>query len=43
MMTLFKIGRLATAVCPKRDSFVDCAGYIACAGEIALRGEEEDE
>lgn len=43
MMALFKIGRLASAYCPKRDSFVDCAGYIACAGEIALRGEEEDE
>lgn len=42
MMALFKIGRLASAYCPKRDSFVDCAGYIACAGEIALRGEGEE-
>lgn len=42
MMALFKIGRLALAYCPKRDSFVDCAGYIACAGEIALRGEEDE-
>ena len=42
MMALFKIGRLASAYCPKRDSFVDCAGYIACAGEIALRGEEDE-
>lgn len=36
MMLLFKIGRLETGA-PKRDSFVDAAGYIACAAEIAMR------
>ena len=37
MMALFKIGRFATAIDPKADTFIDIAGYAACAGEIALR------
>ena len=36
LMALFKIGRLETGT-PKRDNFVDLAGYVACAAEIALR------
>ncbi|MGM9556585.1 MAG: DUF6378 domain-containing protein [Oscillospiraceae bacterium] len=36
LMALFKIGRLETGA-PKRDNFVDLAGYVACAAEIALR------
>lgn len=35
MMCLFKIGRMATAIDQKADSFVDLAGYAACACEIA--------
>lgn len=36
LMALFKVGRLETGA-PKRDNFVDLAGYVACAAEIALR------
>lgn len=36
LMALFKIGRLETGT-PKRDNFIDLAGYVACAAEIALR------
>lgn len=36
LMALFKIGRLETGT-PKRDNFVDLAGYVGCAAEIALR------
>lgn len=36
LMALFKIGRLETGA-PKRDNFVDLAGYVACAAEIALK------
>ena len=32
MMILFKVGRLATAEKPSRDSYVDIAGYAACGG-----------
>ena len=39
LMALFKIGRLETGT-PKRDNFVDLAGYVACAAEIALREEK---
>lgn len=31
-----KLGRIATGAKPKRDTYVDCATYIAIAGEIAL-------
>lgn len=34
-MALTKLGRLATGTA-KRDTYVDCATYIAIAGEIAL-------
>ena len=34
-MALTKLGRLATGKA-KRDTYVDCATYIAIAGEIAL-------
>lgn len=40
LMALFKIGRLETGT-PKRDNFVDLAGYVACAAEIALREARE--
>ena len=40
LMALFKIGRLETGT-PKRDNFVDLAGYVACAAEIALREEQK--
>ena len=40
LMALFKIGRLETGV-PKRDNFVDLAGYVGCAAEIALRETRE--
>lgn len=35
-MALTKLGRIATGPAPKKDSFTDCATYIAIAGEIAL-------
>lgn len=35
-MALTKLGRIATGQSPKRDTYVDCATYIAIAGEIAL-------
>lgn len=34
MMTLFKIGRAATALEPKDDTIIDAIGYMACAGEL---------
>lgn len=34
-MALTKLGRIATGK-PKRDTYVDCATYIAIAGEIAM-------
>lgn len=34
-MALTKLGRLATGIA-KRDTYVDCATYIAIAGEIGL-------
>lgn len=34
-MALTKLGRLATGAA-KRDTYVDCAAYIAIAGEIGL-------
>ena len=40
LMALFKIGRLETGT-PKRDNFVDLAGYVACAAERALREEQK--
>lgn len=40
LMALFKIGRLETGT-PKRDNFVDLAGYVARAAEIALREARE--
>ena len=40
LMALCKIGRLETGT-PKRDNFVDLAGYVACAAEIALREARE--
>lgn len=40
LMALFKIGRLETGT-PKRDNFVDLAGYVACAAEIALKEEQK--
>ena len=40
LMALLKIGRLETGT-PKRDNFVDLAGYVACAAEIALRKEQK--
>ena len=40
LMALFKIGRLETGT-PKRDNFVDLAGYVACAAEIALKEARE--
>jgi hypothetical protein len=33
---LTKIGRVATGLSPKRDTYVDGATYFAIAGEIAL-------
>ena len=36
LMALFKVGRLETGT-PKRDTFVDLAGYVGCAAEIALK------
>ena len=41
LMALFKIGRLETGT-PKRDNFVDLAGYVACAAEIALRENDNE-
>lgn len=35
-MVLTKLGRIATGLSPKRDTYVDAAAYIAIAGEIAL-------
>lgn len=35
-MALTKLGRIATGQKVKRDTFIDCAAYIAIAGEIAL-------
>lgn len=35
-LALTKLGRIATGAKPKRDTYVDCATYIAIAGEIAL-------
>lgn len=32
MMILFKVGRMATAMEDRRDTYVDIAGYAACAG-----------
>lgn len=40
MMTLFKIGRIATARDLHEDSYIDAAGYIACAEECAVKEEE---
>lgn len=40
LMALFKIGRLETGT-PKRDNFVDLAGYVGCAAEIALKEEQK--
>lgn len=37
-LALTKLGRIATGAQPKRDTYVDCATYIAIAGEIALSG-----
>jgi hypothetical protein len=34
MLILFKVARSVTATTPKRDTYVDIAGYAACAGEI---------
>ena len=31
LMVLFKVGRAATAVCQKPDTYIDIAGYAACA------------
>lgn len=48
MMTLFKIGRIASGTCTD-DSIVDACGYLACAGEIKASsdnnaaGTDEDE
>ena len=39
LMALFKVGRLETGT-PKRDNFVDLAGYVGCAAEIALKEEK---
>ncbi len=36
MMVCFKAARAATADEPKRDTFVDAAGYAACAAEISF-------
>lgn len=36
-LALTKLGRIATGAAPKRDTYVDCATYIAIAGEIALK------
>lgn len=35
-LALTKLGRMATGAKPKRDTYVDCATYVAIAGEIAL-------
>lgn len=35
-LALTKLGRIATGSKPKRDTYVDCATYVAIAGEIAL-------
>lgn len=32
MLILFKVARSVTATTPKRDTYVDIAGYAACAG-----------
>lgn len=37
MLILFKVARSVTATTPKRDTYVDIAGYAACAGEIVDR------
>lgn len=36
MMVCFKAARAATSEVPKRDTFVDAAGYAACAAECAM-------
>lgn len=36
MMVCFKAARAATEKVPKRDTFVDAAGYAACAAEVSL-------
>lgn len=37
MMALFKIARMLGQA-PKRDNYIDCAGYIAIAGDRLLGG-----
>lgn len=34
MLILFKVARSVTATTPKKDTYVDIAGYAACAGAI---------
>lgn len=41
MLILFKVARSATAINPKRDTYVDIAGYAACAGSIACKDTAE--
>lgn len=43
LMLLFKIGRNATAVELKKDTYVDIAGYAACAGAMLQKEDTEEE
>lgn len=37
MMVLLKVARASTAIEPKRDNYIDMAGYAACAAELEER------
>lgn len=41
MLILFKVARSVTATTPKRDTYVDIAGYAACAGAFINEADEE--
>lgn len=40
MMVLLKLARRVTGS-PKRDTYVDAAGYVALAGQIGLKGAKD--
>ena len=41
MMSLFKIGRMATAREAKDDNYIDAIGYLACTAEMSARRRAE--
>ena len=43
LMVLFKVGRAATAIDQKPDTYVDIAGYAACAAGMIEDDEGESE